>query len=130
LRVLLDTHVWIWRLLEPARLSSRAEAVLLDADTEMYLSPLSVWETLVAARKGRLALQQAPEAWVREALGKSTTVMAPLTHDAVIASESLPGYRSKDPIDRMLVATALTDDLALVTSDSAMRRYAEIETIW
>jgi len=130
LRVLLDTHVWIWRLLEPARLSSRATALLSDPDTEAYLSPLSVWETLVAARKGRLVLELEPEAWVREALRNSTTVMAPLTHDVVIASEVLPGYRSKDPVDRMLVATALADDLAVVTADSAMRKYAEVETIW
>ena len=67
---------------------------------------------------------------MREALRKSTTVMAPLTHDVVIASEMLPSFSSKDPVDRMLVATALADDLAVVTADSAMRRYAEVETIW
>ena len=129
MRVLLDTHIWVWRLMEPNRLSSAAEAVLSDPGTEAYLSPLSVWETLVAARKGRLILQPDPAAWVREALGYSTVAMVPVTHNVVIASELLAEYPSRDPIDRMLVATALSEGLTMVTADPAMHRYPQIETI-
>jgi PIN domain nuclease of toxin-antitoxin system len=129
LRILLDTHIWIWRLLEPERLSARLADLLADPAHELLLSPISVWETLVLARRGRLELQPDPGAWVRTALRRSATVQAPLDHEVALRSEDLPGFGSQDPADRLLVATALVHSLALATADRTMLEYEPVESV-
>jgi PIN domain nuclease of toxin-antitoxin system len=128
--LLLDTHVWVWRLLEPERLSARAAKVLASSEHAVHLSPISVWETLVLVRRKRLRLEPDPPAWVRQALRRSPVTMAPVTHDVAIRSEALHGFKSLDPADRLLVATAIEHDFVLVTADEAMRRYKGVETLW
>ncbi len=130
MKLLLDTHVWLWRLLEPERLSPKAAGTLAARGHTVYLSPISVWETLVLARRGRLALEPLPAEWIRPALRRSSVVMAPLTHEVAIRSETLDGFRSPDPADRFLVATAIEQSLVLVTADRMMRRYRRVETLW
>jgi PIN domain nuclease of toxin-antitoxin system len=129
-KLLLDTHVWLWQLLEPERLSKRAAAALENASAELHLSPLSIWEALLLAEKGRIELEPDPVAWVREALGRSPLVVPGLTHDVAVRSRQLPGFRSPDPVDRFLVATCLVGGMSLVTRDEAMRRYRPLATVW
>lgn len=128
MNLLVDTHIWIWRLLEPERLSEAANRLLADPENSVHLSPVSVWETLVLARKGRIKLRPDPQAWVRQALQESQTVMAPLTHEIAMRSEALDGFGSSDPADRFLVATALVEDLTIVTVDAAMLAFDAVET--
>lgn len=130
MRLLLDTHAWIWRLLAPERLSARAEEAVAHPDNALFLSPISTWETLVLARKGRLALEPSPVAWVTEALRRSGLSAAPLTHDIALRSEMLDGFGSQDPADRFLVATAIERGYTLVTRDPAMREYEAVTTLW
>lgn len=130
MNLLIDTHVWLWRLLEPGRLSKKAAEILSAPDHAVHLSPLSTWETLVLARRGRLSLDPTPSDWVRQALRRTPVTMAPVTHDVAIRSESLDGFKSPDPVDRLLVATAIEHDFVLVTADAAMRRYKGVETLW
>jgi PIN domain nuclease of toxin-antitoxin system len=127
--VLLDTHIWLWRLLEPERLPTRTEEVLADTATEICLSPVSVWETLVLARKGRVALGPSPEEWVRTALRRSQPAMVPLTHDIAIRAESLDGFTSRDPADRFLVASALVEELTIASTDKAMAQFKPLATV-
>jgi PIN domain nuclease of toxin-antitoxin system len=129
-KILLDTHVWIWRLLEPERLPAYLAQVLADPSHRMYLSPISVWETLVLTRKGRLSLDSDPAAWVRTALRKSATMLAPLDHEVALRSEALPGFASQDPADRFLVATALVHGLTLATADRAMHEFDALPVVW
>lgn len=130
LKILLDTHVWVWRLLEPERLSRRLEETLAEPGHELFLSPISVWETLVLARKGRLTLDPEPQSWVRTALRTSMTTTAPLTHAVVMRSEALPDFPSLDPADRFLAATALVQDLVLATADRVLRGHRPLPTLW
>lgn len=129
MRVLLDTHVWLWRLLEPDRLPAAVAAVLDDQGTEICLSPISVWETLVLARRGRLEPSVDRDNWVRSALEASRPTMMPLTHAIAIESEQLEGFRSRDPADRFLVATARVEGLRLASADRAMLEYPGVETV-
>jgi len=129
LRVLLDTHIWIWRLLEPERLPPSLEAALADRTSELHLSPISVWETLVLARRGRLSLDPDPHSWVRTALHRTTAKMVPLTHEVAMRSEDLSDLETRDPADRFLVATALVHGLTLATADQAMRAYPPLATL-
>jgi PIN domain nuclease of toxin-antitoxin system len=129
-RLLLDTHVWIWRLLAPQRLSAAAEHAVAAHGSTVHLSPVSTWETLVLARKGRLALSPSPAEWVLEALRRSAPVSVPLSHAIALRSERLEGFPSEDPADRFLVATALEHELTLVTADRAMRAFEPVKTLW
>jgi PIN domain nuclease of toxin-antitoxin system len=129
-RLLLDTHAWLWRLLAPHLLSAEAERVIADRESELHLSPISTWETLVLARKGRLALAPSPTEWVLDALRRSAPAAVPVTHSIALRSERLDGFGSEDPADRLLVATALEHDLAIVTADQAMRSFQPLTAIW
>lgn len=130
MRFLLDTHAWLWRLLDPERIPADAEAAIADRGSELFLSPISTWETLVLARKGRLKLDPSPGEWVLDALRRSATHAAPFNHGIAMRSEALGGFRSSDPADRFLVATALEHELTLVTADEAMREFEPVETLW
>ena len=130
MRLLLDTHVWLWRLLEPERMSASAEKRIASRESELFLSPISTWETLVLARKGRIALTPSPGEWVLDALRRSAPTTVPLSHGIALRSETLAGFASEDPADRFLVATALELDLTLVTADRAMQDFEPVETLW
>lgn len=130
LKLLLDTHVWLWRLLEPERLSADAEGAIVDRDSELLLSPISTWEALVLARKGRIELNPTPHEWVLDALRRSAPTAVPLSHSIALRSEALNGFASEDPADRFLVATALEHDLTLVTADEDMRAFQPVTTLW
>lgn len=130
MRLLLDTHAWLWRLLAPERLSEEAERAIAHRDNTLYLSPISTWETLVLARRGKLSLMPSPAEWVLDALRRSALTAAPLSHGIALRSEALEGFESKDPADRFLVATALERELVLVTADRAMQAFSPLQTLW
>jgi PIN domain nuclease of toxin-antitoxin system len=130
MRLLLDTHTWIWRLLAPERLSENAERAIANRDSTVHLSPVSTWEALVLARKRRLSLAPSPTEWVLEALRRSALTALPLTHGIALRSERLEGFESEDPADRFLVATALEHDLVLVTADRTMQAFKAVHTLW
>jgi PIN domain nuclease of toxin-antitoxin system len=127
-RLLLDTHIWLWCALEPARLSRRAHRAIVDPNNELWLSPVSVWETLVLARKKRLTLEPSPEQWVRRALVELPIHEAHLNHEIAIRSEGLR-LSHDDPADRFLVATALVHDLTLVTADRRIIKSRLVATL-
>jgi PIN domain nuclease of toxin-antitoxin system len=124
-KLLLDTHIWLWSALEPARLSKRVKAALEDRENELWLSPISVWETLVLARKKRVILESTPEQWVRRALSELPIREAPTTHEVAIRGEALR-LDHKDPADRLIVATALVYELTLVTADKRLMKNRQV----
>lgn len=130
MKLLLDTHTWLWRLLDPPRLSETAEKAIADRESELFLSPISTWETMVLARKGRLSLRPSPSEWVLDALRRSAPSAVPLSHGIAMRSEALDGFGSEDPADRFLVATALEHELTLVTADSAMHDFPPLTALW
>jgi len=130
LRLLLDTHAWLWRLLGPERLSEAAEQAISSPGSELFLSPISTWEALILARKGRLSLSPSPAEWVLDALRRSSPTAVPLTHGIAVRSEGLEGFRSEDPADRFLVATALEHGLTVVSADQAMHAFEPVATLW
>lgn len=121
MRLLLDTHIWIWSLVDPARLTPRVRGALQDAKTEVWLSPISVWEAILLAERGRLALEPDPASWVREQLATGLFREAALTWDVAVESRRL-ALEHDDPADRFIAATARVHDLTLVTSDTRLLR--------
>jgi len=130
MKLLLDTHTWLWRLLDPDRVSQAAEKAIADRESELFLSPITLWESLILSRKGRLSLRPSPGEWILDALRRSAPSAVPLNHGIAMRSEALDGFASADPADRFLVATALEHDLTLVTADSAMHEFPPLTTLW
>ncbi len=119
LRLLLDTHIWLWSLLEPARLRPRIAQALEDGANQLWLSPISVWEALLLAERGRLRMQGDPTAWVGHALDAFAVRDATLTREVALASRSLD-LAHEDPADRFIAASAIVYDLVLVTADERL----------
>ena len=125
MKLLLDTHIWIWSKLEPKRLGRRATEELSKSSNELWLSPVSVWETLVLMQKGRIRVQD-PFAWVDRASDQLRE--APLTREIVSVGMALP-LSHADPADRFLAATAKVLKLTLVTSDKMLLGLGDIATL-
>ena len=79
MRLLLDTHIWIWNLMSPEKLSDIVIKALENEKNEIWLSPISVWEALILIEKGRIILNIPPEQWVEQALEQAPVKTAPLT---------------------------------------------------
>jgi PIN domain nuclease of toxin-antitoxin system len=116
---LLDTHIWLWSLLEPTQLHSRVARALSNPESELWLSPISTWETLVLVEKGHLTLKQDSRSWIDEALASVPIREAPLTHEIAIESRYIDVPHA-DPADRFLVATAQVLELTLITADERL----------
>jgi len=126
LRLLLDTHIWIWSLNDPERLGKRVRQEVRDPANEIWLSPISTWEALTLNSKGRLQLPMDLVEWVK--LATAPFVEAPLTHEIALASRRLL-LPHQDPADRFLAATAQVLDLTLVTADVRLLGLGEIATL-
>jgi PIN domain nuclease of toxin-antitoxin system len=120
-KLLLDTHVWLWALLEPSRLRREVLSELEATENEKWLSPISVWETLMLASGGRLTLEPEPEAWVRAQLRRAPVRQVALDHEVAIQSRTLR-LAHEDPADRFIAATARVHELTLVTADERLLR--------
>lgn len=123
MRVLLDTHIALWALVDSPRLSAEARSCIIDPDNEIYFSAATVWEISIKHRLGRgdmplsgeQALMLFKEAGYLELLISSR-------HGAV--TESLPLHHN-DPFDRMLVAQAISEPLRLLTHDRTLLQYGD-----
>jgi PIN domain nuclease of toxin-antitoxin system len=119
MKLLLDTHVWLWSLLDPKQLPPRAAIELELASNELWLSPISIWETLVLADRGRIVLEPDPVRWVRAQLASVPFRQAAINHEVAIQSR-LVDLPHQDPADRFLAASARVYDLTLVTADDRL----------
>lgn len=128
MNLLLDTHVWLWSLLEPERLPRSVAATLADDRNRKWLSPLSIWEALLLIERGRLHVDTEAQAWIRQALAEAPMEEAPVTTAVVIASRSL-ATTHRDPVDRFLAATARVFDLTLVTADRELQGLPGLEVL-
>lgn len=122
---LLDTHIWLWSLLEPGKLGRRLQRELHEPGNEQWLSPISVWEATVLQRKGRLVITGNAVGWFEQSLAGLRE--APLTHEIALLAERLPLHG--DPADRFLAATAKVLGLTLVTADERLLGLGDIATL-
>lgn len=126
MKLLLDTHIWLWSLQDPGRLGQRIQRELKNAENELWLSPISTWEALTLNAKGRIRLHGNLSEWVARATAPFRE--APLTHEIAVAARQLP-LPHPDPADRLLAATAQVLELTLVTADAGLLGLGEIATL-
>jgi PIN domain nuclease of toxin-antitoxin system len=128
--IVLDTHVWLWWMADPERLSETARDTIAKASS-IGISTLSAWEVAMLAGRGRIALDRDVGLWVRQALAEARVEsLAPSAEIAVAAGlldgKDFPG----DPIDRLIYATARATNALLVTRDTAIRAFDPESTVW
>jgi PIN domain nuclease of toxin-antitoxin system len=125
LKLLLDTHIWLWNFQDPRRLGRRVQRQLQDKKNELWLSPISTWEALTLHHKGRIRIHEDLATWLANAT--AGTHEAPLTHEIALVARQLPLHQ--DPSDRILAATAQVLDLTLVTADERLLGLGTIRTL-
>jgi PIN domain nuclease of toxin-antitoxin system len=125
LRLLLDTHIWLWSLSAPKRIGKRVLVQLKDQNNELWLSPMSTYEALTLHHKGRFEIDGDLGEWLARAT--AGTREAPLTHEIALVARQLPLHQ--DPADRILAATAEVLDLTLVTADERLLGLGTIRTM-
>ncbi|MCX5980886.1 MAG: PIN domain-containing protein [Nostocales cyanobacterium LacPavin_0920_SED1_MAG_38_18] len=128
MKLLLDTHIWLWYLLGNERLSTQLQTTIPAATTELWLSPISIWETLLLAEKGRISLQPHPIAWVNLALNTLEIREASLNHHIAILSRQIE-LPHQDPGDRFIAATAVYYQLTLATVDTNLTGSSWLQTL-
>jgi PIN domain nuclease of toxin-antitoxin system len=128
MRLLLDTHIWIWSYLEPHKISSEVARELTNPENDRFLSAVSVWEAIVLLERKRIQFRRDFGEWFRDSKDELDLNEVPVSWE--VAHElrfTMLGYR--DPADRFLVATAKVYDLTLVTADERLLRIPGIQVL-
>jgi PIN domain nuclease of toxin-antitoxin system len=125
--VLLDTHVWLWMLTAPDRLTTAARELIEDTNTVLLLSAASTWEIAIKYALGRLPIPEPPERYVPERMRTSGVDGLPIEHAHTLRVSALEAHH-RDPFDRLLIAQSQLERVPLLTADRIFTRYG-VETI-
>jgi PIN domain nuclease of toxin-antitoxin system len=122
----LDTHIFVWSELEPARIPAKIQAAM-DAEDEWGISAISLWEIAMLAEKGRLTLPEPLLPWFEKALSNKKIRLLPITKEIAAKSAGLPMHG--DPADRLIAATAIEYNCPLATVDGLLLKIPMLKTI-
>jgi PIN domain nuclease of toxin-antitoxin system len=127
--ILLDTHVLLWLANEPRRLSATASKAIREAGQDgIAISAITVWELVLIAAKGRVTLNGTVEAFVEKIT--SRMVIQPITVKVAVIASQFPTTYPKDPADRLIGATAVSESMALVSADQNIQQSGIVRAIW
>jgi len=127
MKLLLDTHSWLWWIAEPHRLSDEAQNLIRDSGNEVYLSVASCWEIAIKWGNGKLTLPAEPEIFIPARLRRDNiSVLRVELHHALRVGHLPPHH--KDPFDRMIIAQGQTEAMPILTADSQFSQY-EVQII-
>ena len=128
MRLLVDTHCWLWQLDSPERLNDAAREALTDGENEIFFSAASVWEIVIKTSIGKLSLPVPPREFIPSRLAALRHQSLAITQAHALALASLPLHH-RDPFDRILIAQTRSEGLTLVTADAALVAY-DVEILW
>ena len=128
MKVLLDTHAFLWLITDEDRLSENARQTFLNTENSLFFSAASLWEICIKKSLGKLSLKDGWFQTIQKEMEINTIQWLPIetTHCAVVTE--LP-FHHRDPFDRMLIAQAIVEDMKLLSRDSRLSDYA-VELIW
>ncbi|WP_105034474.1 type II toxin-antitoxin system VapC family toxin [Cryobacterium aureum] len=129
MRLLLDTHIFLWSVWEPSRLKPEVAAVISDRANGLLISAATPWEIAMKHRAGKLSDAEPIVLAFPEYLDRLGAIELPITSRHAIAAGQLE-WAHKDPFDRMLAAQCILEGLTLVTSDEAFRSISGVQTLW
>lgn len=127
MRLLLDTHCWLWMIGSPERLTPSGRSLLQSPEHELFLSSASSWEIAIKHARGKLPLPRTPAELVPALMERTGVRGLPIEHAHALAVSSLPRHHD-DPFDRLLIAQARLERLTIVTADPQFARY-EVEIL-
>jgi PIN domain nuclease of toxin-antitoxin system len=123
MKILLDTHIFLWFISGDSRLSTDVRDAIRDPDNEIYLSVVSVWESIVKYQLGKLPLPESPETYLPKQRNLHQIASLALDETSVAQLAKLPPLH-RDPFDRMLICQAVQNGLIIATVDAAVRAYS------
>jgi PIN domain nuclease of toxin-antitoxin system len=128
MKILLDTHAFLWWITEDPRLSVRAREVISDGNNELFLSAATGWEITIKAQIGRLKLPDEPQHFIPEQMRINGIQSLPIQMDHALHISTLPSHH-RDPFDRLLIAQAQLEELPILSSDPQLANY-QVQLIW
>jgi PIN domain nuclease of toxin-antitoxin system len=127
MKLLLDTHAFLWFIANNPRLSEKAKA-LLESDIEVLISTASLWEIAIKTSIGKLVLAQPYDTFIRQQLEQNSIEILPVKLEHLIVVATL-AFHHRDPFDRLLIAQAIVEDLPVVSADIAFDAYG-VQRLW
>jgi|SRR5262245_32414239 len=124
MRLLLDTHIFLWYISGDSRLRSEIRDAISDSQNEVYLSVISIWESLVKHSLGKLTLPASPAVYLPTQRERHLIASLALDEQSVLHLENLPAIH-RDPFDRILVCQSIEHNLTIVTADDVVCAYTE-----
>jgi PIN domain nuclease of toxin-antitoxin system len=130
--ILLDSHVLLWVVADPERLSRQAASAIRRARVSdgVAISAITVWELALLFARGIIRSQTTVESSVQNLLTRSGVVVLPITAEIAAIGTQFSADYPKDPADRLIGATAMAEGIALVTKDDRLRQCRHLKTIW
>lgn len=122
MKLLIDTHAFLWLMGEPEKLSRKALEACKDRENELYLSVVSAWEIEIKQQLGKLRLKSPLRMIIQQQQEKNNLQILAVMLEHVLALSNLPRYHS-DPFDRLLIAQAQVEDMYPVSSDPLFAKY-------
>ncbi len=130
--ILLDTHILIWDALVPERLSPKAKRTIAQANQAdgMLIADITLWEIAMLIQKRRVQIDTDCQSFIQLLLQANRIEVRSISPKIAALSVQLPRSINKDPADRLIVATALVENVSLVTADRNLQSAIQISTIW
>ena len=128
MRVLLDTHVWVWTQEQPERLGPRTKRLLTGVEHENAVCPISTLEISRLVAAGEISLSIPLAEWVGQSMADLAAQTVSVSHEVAAEAYALPGTFHRDPADRVLVAAARRNGLTFVTADDRILSYPHVRT--
>lgn len=128
MRLLVDTHAFLWAVLEDRKLSATARAQWLDPTTELYVSPVTLWEIAIKTGLGKLNISQPIDRFFEVELVVNNLTLLAIEPNHAARVAALPQHHG-DPFDRMLIAQSLCEGLPILSADAALDAYG-VTRVW
>ena len=128
MKLLLDTHAFLWWIMDDPKLSPQAADAIQGSDNDIYVSVASAWEIAIKAGLGKLKLPDTPKRFVPRQLAANNFLVLPINLDHGLAVQDLPLHH-RDPFDRLLVTQSQIEKMPIVTDDGLIKRYG-VKVLW
>jgi PIN domain nuclease of toxin-antitoxin system len=129
MKILLDTHVLIWAVEKPEELGKNSKSLIEDGENEIFISPISTLEIAQLISSGRIEINQTLNSCIKKTLRNLKAETVTFTHETAETAYRMQEPFHKDPADRILVATAVLENLTLMTADERILNYKHASTV-
>ncbi|MEL7079560.1 MAG: type II toxin-antitoxin system VapC family toxin [Cyanobacteria bacterium J06582_2] len=128
MNILIDTQIFLWALTEPKCLGKKAKSLLKSKKNQLYLSAASSWEIAIKAGLGKLPLPEPPDKYITSRMASLKITSFDVKHYHTFIVYQLPLHH-RDPLDRILIASAIAENFHLMSADKQFRHY-DVDLIW